>query len=49
MITESAAEFDRLREVYIAMSKRANYRPAAPIDGCGNITLSDEGLADPEQ
>lgn len=31
MITESATEFDRLREAYIAMSKRAKYRPAAPI------------------
>ena len=49
MITESATEFDRLREAYIAMSKRAKYRPAAPIDGCGNITLSDEVLADPQQ
>ena len=49
MITESATEFDRLREAYIAMSKRAKYRPAAPIDGCGNITLSDEVLADPQR
>ena len=49
MITESAAEFDRLREAYIAMSKWAKYRAAAPIDGCGNITPSDEVLADPEQ
>ena len=49
MITESATEFDRLREAYIAMSKRAEYRPAAPIDGCGNITLSGEVLADPQQ
>ena len=49
MITESATEFDRLREAYIAMSKRAKYRPAAPIDGCGNITLPDEVLADPQQ
>ena len=49
MISESATEFDRLREAYIAMSKRAKYRPAAPIDGCGNITLSDEVLADPQQ
>lgn len=31
------------------MNKRAKYRPAAPIDGCGNITLSDEVLADRQQ
>jgi hypothetical protein len=49
MITESTTELDRLREAYIAMSKRAKYRPAAPIDECGNITLSDEALADPQQ
>jgi hypothetical protein len=49
MITESATEFDRLREAYIAMSKRTKYRAAAPIDGCGNITSSDEVLADPQQ
>jgi len=34
-------------EAYLEMAKRARYRPAAPGDGWGHITLSEEQLVDP--
>jgi hypothetical protein len=39
-------EFDRLREAYLNMAQRANYRPAAPSDGCGGIFLTKRELGD---
>jgi hypothetical protein len=39
-------EHDRIREAYFAMAK-AGYRPAAPGDGCGSISLTRKQLADP--
>jgi hypothetical protein len=37
----------RFADAYQEMAKRTNYRPAAPSDGLGNITLSKEQIADP--
>jgi hypothetical protein len=42
-------EFSRFRQAYLAMAKQANYRPAAPIDASGKVTLSVEELVDPER
>jgi hypothetical protein len=39
--------FGRYREVYLAMARHAGYRPAAPRDGYGGITLTQEELLDP--
>jgi hypothetical protein len=41
------AKIERFREAYIAMAKKARYRPQAPGDGMGNISLSKEQLTDP--
>ena len=38
--------FGRYREVYLAMARHAGYRPAAPGDGEGGITLTKEELLD---
>jgi hypothetical protein len=38
---------ERFKEAYLTMAKKARYRPAAPGDGVGGISLSDEQLADP--
>jgi hypothetical protein len=38
--------FFRYREAYLAMSRRADYRPAAPSDGFGHIQLSTDQLND---
>ena len=40
------SRLDRYREVYLAMVKHAGYRPAAPSDGFGGITLSEEQMRD---
>ena len=40
------SEFDRIREAYITMASRVNYRPAAPNDGMGTIELSTKELND---
>ena len=37
-----------IREAYLAMAK-VGYRPAAPGDGCGSISLTRKQLADPAQ
>jgi hypothetical protein len=39
--------FERYRAAYLEMAAQAHYRPAAPNDGCGNILLDDDELADP--
>ncbi len=39
--------FDRYRTAYLAMARRAKYRPAAPSDGMtGELRLTDRELAD---
>ncbi len=38
--------FGRYREIYLAMARHAGYRPAAPGDGLGGITLTVEELLD---
>jgi hypothetical protein len=40
------SRLDRYREVYLAMVKHAGYRPTAPSDGFGGITLSEEQMRD---
>ncbi len=35
---------DQIADAYRAMARRARYRPAAPSDGLGNITVPDEQL-----
>ena len=40
---------NRFAEAYVNMAEQANYRPAAPGDGCGGISLSDEERRDPQQ
>lgn len=32
-------EWERIREAYLQMAKHAGYRPQAPSDGMGNITV----------
>lgn len=39
----------RFVEAYLMMATRANYRPGAPGDGCGNISLSADELADADR
>lgn len=39
-------EHERIREAYLRMAERAEYRPQAPSDGFGNIQLSESELAD---
>jgi hypothetical protein len=40
------AEFDRIREAYLAIAKRVRYRPQAPSDGFGNIQLTEKEILD---
>ena len=40
--------FARFCEAYGAMADSAKYRPAAPSDGCGGISLSKAALGDRE-
>jgi hypothetical protein len=40
---------ERYAEAYLTMAKEADYRPAAPGDGCGGIYLSPNQLADPKR
>ena len=46
---QHASEHTRIREAYLRMAKEANYRPAAPSDGFGNIQLTAEELHDPQK
>ena len=39
-------EFERIRDAYLSMARSARYRPAAPGDGLGNVTLSAAELGD---
>lgn len=41
----SQKEADRIVEAYLRMAKEAKYRPAAPSDGFGHITISKTALA----
>ena len=43
------ARLERYAEAYLAMAKVANYRPAAPGDGCGQVYLTCDEAADPER
>src|ERR1700730_13731613 len=39
--------FERWCEAYISMATAAKYRPAAPGDGLGHVSLTEEELSDP--
>lgn len=39
--------FNRYKEAYLEMAKRARYRPGAPSDGMGNIDMTDAEFRDP--
>jgi hypothetical protein len=39
----------RFARAYLTMSSLANYRPAAPGDGCGHVYLTPEECRDPER
>jgi hypothetical protein len=45
-LTEPRAS--RYREAYLRMAKEARYRPQAPGDGIGHVSLTRKQLADPE-
>jgi hypothetical protein len=42
-------EKDRIVEAYLRMAAEAQYRPAAPSDGCGWVELTARELNDPAQ
>jgi hypothetical protein len=44
----SAYRLTRFCEAYVAMARKARYRPAAPGDGWGSVYLTRKQLADPE-
>ena len=46
-LTEPRAS--RYREAYLRMAKDARYRPQAPGDGIGHVSLSKKQAADPER
>ena len=37
---------ENIAKAYLMMAVKANYRPAAPSDGFGNVTLSDSEIED---
>src|SRR5437879_1618115 len=41
--------FKALYDAYVEMANEANYRPAAPSDGFGHVTLTDEQTNDVER
>ena len=45
-LTEPRAS--RYREAYLRMAKEADYRPQAPGDGMGHVSLTRKQLTDPE-
>jgi hypothetical protein len=55
MTTETVMDIDeptrerRYVEAYLAMAKKARYRPQAPGDGCGHVLLTREELRDPKR
>lgn len=40
---------ERYAEAYLRMAKEARYRPKAPGDGCGNVSLTAQQAADRER
>jgi hypothetical protein len=44
--TTEDERFDRYRTAYLAMARKARYRPAAPSDGCGHILLDEDEIKD---
>jgi hypothetical protein len=46
-LTEPRAS--RYREAYLMMAKEARYRPQAPGDGMGHVSLTRKQLNDPER
>jgi hypothetical protein len=44
--TPASPEFKRIASAYWSMAQQAKYRPAAPGDGCGWISLTTAQLAD---
>jgi hypothetical protein len=45
----SETSSDRIAEAYVEMAKRVKYRPQAPGDGFGEVSLSEEELADEDR
>jgi hypothetical protein len=45
----SITPFERYREAYKIMWRKARYRPAAPGDGCGHVNLTKQELADQDR
>jgi hypothetical protein len=43
---KSQTEHSRICEAYLEMAKKLNYRPAAPGDGMGGVSLTQEQAAD---
>ena len=39
---------DHFRQAYLLMAKQARYRPQAPGDGMGHVSLTRKQLTDPE-
>lgn len=44
-MSEHQSEFERIIEAYIAMARKANYRPSASGDGFGSVDLTEQQLA----
>jgi hypothetical protein len=49
LLGDGTTPLHRFAQAYLAMSAEANYRPAAPGDGCGNISLTLDELSDPRR
>jgi hypothetical protein len=45
-MSTSPTSFQLFAEAYLKMAEEAKYRPAAPGDGCGGISLSDKETND---
>lgn len=48
-MNNTQTEHERICEAYLEMAGKLKYRPAAPGDGMGSISLSEEQLADGER
>ena len=44
---QTKIERERIIDAYLQMARDARYRPAAPSDGFGGITISNDELSDP--